>query len=232
MANDQVWEGRVVGRRDFIHSRSCASGFLDFQQKTFLWNSLIKGGRVSRKWLYLESFMSSTACSQVIYALISKWANLEVYQIKFARSGDQLLHDVSLQPLPLRDRLLYPSSNLFSRPFIRSLLRHFLRLRSWRWTAARAGAILYWWRMGDWGLVTKLRGGGRGRKTRNHSPTPSPFPVQFMHICVIFNLCSPICHEFSALSGNPGYQLKKYPRMRADGHFRLTFRRCHRDLVD
>ena len=41
-------------------------------------------------------------------------------------------------------------------------------LRSWRsqpmrWTVF-TGAILNWWQMGDWGLVTKLRCGGKGSR--------------------------------------------------------------------
>ena len=35
------------------------------------------------------------------------------------------------------------------------------RSQSMRWTVF-TGAILYWWQMGDWGLVTKLRSGERG----------------------------------------------------------------------
>ena len=47
-------------------------------------------------------------------------------------------------------------------------------------------AFLYWWQMGDWGLVTKLRGGGRGRNfvTSPQSPTCHQYkmaPVNAVH---------------------------------------------------
>ena len=46
-------------------------------------------------------------------------------------------------------------------------------LRSWqshsmRWTVV-TGAILYWWQMGDWGLVTKLWGGGERPPSVSHT---------------------------------------------------------------
>ena len=40
------------------------------------------------------------------------------------------------------------------------------------WTVF-TGAILYWWQMGDWGLVTKLWGGGRGWGEGGESNTSS-----------------------------------------------------------
>ena len=51
-------------------------------------------------------------------------------------------------------------------------------LRSWgsqsmRWRVF-TGAMLYWWQMGDWGLVTKLRGKGRGWGSGQTEPLPPP----------------------------------------------------------
>ena len=41
---------------------------------------------------------------------------------------------------------------------------------------AFTGAILYWWQMGDWGLVTKLRRGGRVWGRVNPQPLLHPLP--------------------------------------------------------
>ena len=58
---------------------------------------------------------------------------------------------------------------------------------SMRWTDT--GAILYWWQMGDWGLVTKLRGRATGwRSSERPSPPPPPPPPSPYHRPVVSSL--------------------------------------------
>ena len=66
-----------------------------------------------------------------------------------------------------------------------------------RWTVF-TGAILYWWQMGDWGLMTKLQcGGGGGGVVKDlfFQPATTPHPLPPHHNFVI-SPQSPICHQW------------------------------------